>query len=69
MGTKDIGRMAVSLEEARQALGVSRTLIYRMADDGRLPTIRLGRRRLVPIRKLEEMLAEADASTSGVGDQ
>ncbi len=59
--------MAVSLEEARQALGVSRSLIYRMADDGRLPTIRLGRRRLVPIRMLEAMLA--GGGSPEVGDE
>ena len=60
--------MAVSLEEARQALGISRSLVYRMADDGRLPTIRMGRRRLVPVRVLEEILAEAGAGSPGVGD-
>ena len=54
----DIGRMAISLEEARQALGISRSLIYRMADDGRLHTVRMGRRRLVPVHVLEELLAK-----------
>ena len=35
--------------EAANALGVSRTTIYKLAKDGSLPTIKLGSRVLVPI--------------------
>ena len=60
MSTQHTSRLAISLKEARQALGISRSLVYRMADDGRLPTVRVGRRRLVPVRALEELLSKTD---------
>ena len=62
MSTSKVSKsgQAVSLEEARQALGVSRSMIYRMAEDGTLRTVRFGRRRLVPVHVLEELLAHTD---------
>lgn len=48
----------LSIEEAAQVLGVSRGLAYEAARRGELPTIRLGRRLLVPTARLREMLGE-----------
>jgi excisionase family DNA binding protein len=45
--------------EAANALGVSRTTIYKLAKDGSLPTIRLGSRVLVPIAALNKLLEAA----------
>jgi excisionase family DNA binding protein len=50
-------RLTVSVEEAAQALGVSRAHAFRMAGAGELPTIRLGKRLLVPIDALNRLVA------------
>jgi excisionase family DNA binding protein len=52
----------VSVEEAGELLGISRRSAYRAAANGELPTLRLGRRLLVPTARLLEMLGVADAS-------
>jgi excisionase family DNA binding protein len=46
----------ISVEEAGQLLGVSRRSAYRAAENGELPTLRLGRRLLVPTARLLAML-------------
>lgn len=46
---------------AAGALGIGRRLAYAMASDGRLPTIRLGRRLVVPTAKLLILLGVEDA--------
>jgi excisionase family DNA binding protein len=52
-------RLALSLEEAGALLGISRDLAYDLVAIGLLPSVRLGRRLVVPRRALEERLAEA----------
>jgi excisionase family DNA binding protein len=47
-------RLTISVEEAGRILGVSRGAAY--AKDGSIPTIRLGKRLLVPKAALEKML-------------
>jgi excisionase family DNA binding protein len=49
--------LTVSVEEAGRILGISRGTAYARADDGSLPTIRFGRRRLVPKAALEKLLS------------
>ena len=46
----------ISVEKAGEILGVSRRSAYRAAETGELPTLRLGRRLLVPTPKLLAML-------------
>jgi len=56
-------RLALSVEEAGMILGISRDLAYDLVGRGELPSVRLGRRVVVPRRALEEMfsrLVEAD---------
>jgi excisionase family DNA binding protein len=48
--------LTLTVEQAAQLLGISRGLAYQAARDGDLPTIRLGRRLLVPRHALERML-------------
>lgn len=48
-------------EAGRQFLGIGRDASYLAADRGELPTIRVGRRRLVVTAKLLAMLGLADA--------
>ena len=49
-------RLVLTVEEAARLLRISRGLAYEMVRTGRLPSIRLGRRLLVPRPALERML-------------
>jgi excisionase family DNA binding protein len=46
----------MSITEAADTLGIGRTLAYELAHTGELPTVRLGRRLVVPRRALERLL-------------
>lgn len=49
--------LAVSIEQAGRMLSISRNLAYQMATEGKIPTVKLGKRRLlVPVAALEKML-------------
>ena len=51
------GKLAYSIEEAAAALGISRCLAYELVRQGKIPSIRLGERRLiVPVAALNRML-------------
>ena len=49
----------MTVPEAATALGIGRSAGYEAARRGELPTIRIGRRVLVPVVALEKILAEA----------
>lgn len=46
----------ISVEQAGELLGVSRRSAYRAAARGQIPTVRIGRRLLVPTQRLLELL-------------
>lgn len=50
-------RMTRTIEEAAQALGIGRNQAYEAAHKGEIPTVRIGRRILVPVAALDRMLA------------
>jgi excisionase family DNA binding protein len=51
----------MTVEEAGRLLGISRGSAYRAANCGQIPTIRLGRRLLVPTARIHQILGLADA--------
>jgi excisionase family DNA binding protein len=51
--------LTVSVEDAARILGISRGAAYTHARDGSLPTVRLGKRLLVPKAALEKLLMTA----------
>jgi excisionase family DNA binding protein len=59
------GRLALSVEEAGELLGISRGLAYELVRKGELPSLRLGRRLIVPLAALESMLADNQTSNAG----
>lgn len=50
-------KLALSLTEAAEMLGCSAGLLGRLARRGDLPTVRLGRRRLIPRKALDGLLS------------
>ena len=53
-------RLALSTEEAAEALGLSPRTVADLRDAGRIPTVKIGRRRLHPVADLRAWLtAEA----------
>jgi len=58
-------RQTVTVEQAAQALGVGRNLAYELVRTGKLPSLRLGRRIVVPRAALDRLLAgDAPAAAS-----
>jgi hypothetical protein len=57
-----VEKRATSVEIAGRLLDVSRGVAYESARSGAIPTIRLGRRLVVPISKLADMLGETPES-------
>lgn len=53
-------RLTVSVEEAGRLLGISRGLAYLLVNRGDIPSIRLGRRIVVPRRALDRLLDVPD---------
>jgi excisionase family DNA binding protein len=52
-------RRTLSVKEAAKLLGVGRNKAYEAARRGEIPTIRIGKRILVPVAALERMLQGA----------
>jgi len=60
MNNGEIDRLVLSVEEARLKLGLSRSLMYEAARTRQIPSIRIGRRILIPRAALEKMLEGAN---------
>jgi excisionase family DNA binding protein len=52
--------IAVSINDAAKALGLGRTSIYVMINNGRLKAYKVGRRTLVTAESVRAILADAD---------
>ena len=51
-------QICVTPEEAAKRLAIGRTFVYELLASGRLESIKLGRRRLIPAEALESLVAE-----------
>jgi excisionase family DNA binding protein len=58
-------RLTISVEDAARLLDISRGLAYEAARRGELPTIRLGRRLLVPRARLLELVGAPSFGENG----
>ena len=56
---KDGDRLTLSVDEAGKMLGLSRGLMYQAVRKGEIPSIRIGRRILIPCAALHRMLKDA----------
>jgi excisionase family DNA binding protein len=50
-------KLAISVDEAGERIGLSRTSIWRAVNAGEIPSIRIGGRVLIPLGPLERLLA------------
>jgi excisionase family DNA binding protein len=55
-------RLTMSVPEAARALGISRGHAFAMVHSGELPSLRLGKRLLVPVDALRRMVNAAASS-------
>jgi excisionase family DNA binding protein len=51
------GRLALTPEEAAQAIGIGRTKIYELLANGRIRSVKVGRRLVVPMSAIDAFLA------------
>ncbi len=49
-------KFAYTVEEAGQAMGIKRDLVYELINKGDLRSVRLGRRRVVPVDAIRDCL-------------
>jgi excisionase family DNA binding protein len=54
---KNLPRL-LAIKQAIYELGISRTALYELINAGKLKTVKIGRRRLVPIEAIEELIAD-----------
>ena len=54
--TSDDARLTISVPEAARRLGIGRNNAYEAARRGQIPTIRLGKRVVVPLVALQRLL-------------
>jgi excisionase family DNA binding protein len=57
-------RRALTIEETAAAVGVSTAHVYRLVQTGELRAVRSGRRWLVPVAALDELLGAEPATTA-----
>ncbi len=53
--------MCLSVTETAEQLGISRSRAYELVQEGWIPSIKCGRRILIPLRALEKRLDELTA--------
>jgi excisionase family DNA binding protein len=58
-----VERLTLTVEEAATMLGISRAFAYEAVNRGEIPSIRIGRRVLVPRAALERLVDEQGSTT------
>lgn len=58
-------RLTMSITEAAEKLGIGRNQGYEAARSGQIPTIKIGKRLLVPVTAFENMLNAGGSHRSG----
>ena len=52
-----IAPLALGVVEAAEAIGVGRSTMIRLVDAGKIRSVKIGRRRLIPVEELNRYLA------------
>lgn len=56
-GLQTLERRAFSIVEAAQMCGVSRATVYKLIEQNKLETVKIGSRRLVPLPAIDALLS------------
>lgn len=59
IGPEPLPRLLMSVEEAASVLGISRSYAYELVSAGVLVPVRLGRRVLIPISTIHELISRS----------
>jgi excisionase family DNA binding protein len=57
-GIKKFGKL-MSVSEAQEYLGIGRTTMYKLMDDGRIGIVRINTRILIPVEELDRFVTES----------
>ncbi|MHB8378740.1 MAG: excisionase family DNA-binding protein [Acidimicrobiales bacterium] len=57
--SEQIPRALISVSEAARVIGVSRSYAYELVASGLLTSVRLGRRVLIPISAIDDLIAQS----------
>ncbi len=49
--------LTITINDARKAIGVGRTTIYSLIANGQIETVKIGRRRLVRVESIRQLVA------------
>lgn len=55
-------KKALSVSEAKQALGLGRTSLYKLIKQERIASVRIGRRRLILVESIDALLGGSPAN-------
>ncbi|GEM70502.1 hypothetical protein SAQ01S_02680 [Sphingomonas aquatilis NBRC 16722] len=55
-------RLAYSVDEAARATGLGRTTLFKLIGDGTLPSVKIGKRRVIRAADLDNLLAIGSAA-------
>lgn len=66
--TETNNRLTLTPKEACKLLGLSRGLMYEAIRTGQIPSIRIGRRILIPRAALERLLENPKSDNTAIGD-
>ena len=51
-------QLSISVQELCKVLGISKPIAYRLVNSKDFPVLQIGRRKVIPIKKLEKWLEE-----------
>ncbi|MBB5343168.1 excisionase family DNA-binding protein [Tunturibacter empetritectus] len=54
-------RITISVDEAMSATGIGKTMLYELLGDGSLRSIKLGKKRLIIVESLHELIASMES--------
>ena len=63
---RNLHPLALCVEDAAEVLGIGRTLVFRLIQEGKLKAVRIGRRTIVPVRELEALLSRLAGEAANV---
>jgi excisionase family DNA binding protein len=52
--------LLLSLAETRRRLGIGRTTLYRQMKEGKLVYVKIGRRRLISVKAIEQFIEQSE---------